>query len=178
VKPIGRLRSDLLPFQLVLFASSAAIGGIIPLLGELRDVKGFSEMAIGVVVAAGFLGSFVAQVGLGRFADLGYGRHMVTAGLGLLAVSLLAMAFADPLWLWIALRWIVGFASGLVAPGVKRAAAVHDPDRVGENLGRLVVGDMTGFLLGPVCAAALATAFGFSAPFVVLGIAGICRGPR
>lgn len=170
VNVVGRSRSDLLPFQLVLFASTSAIGGIIPLLGELRDEKGFSEMAIGVVVAAGFLGSFVAQVSLSRFADLGYGRQMVTIGIGFMAIALFAMAVTDGLVLWVALRGAVGFAQGLIAPGVKRAAAVHDPDRVGENLGRLVVGDMSGFLLGPIGAAIVAQWFGFNAPFVALGL--------
>jgi len=170
VNSIGRFRSDLLPFQLVLFASTSAIGGIIPLLGELRDEKGFSEMAIGIVVAAGFLGSFVAQVGLSRFADLGYGRQMVTAGIALMAAALFAMSVANGLALWIILRGAVGFAQGLIAPGVKRAAAVHEPDRVGENLGRLVVGDMSGFLFGPIGAALIAQLFGFSAPFLVLGV--------
>jgi MFS family permease len=168
VTPKGRLKTDLLPFQVVLFASSAAVAGIIPLLGELRDTLGFTETAIGIVVAAGFLGSFVAQVGLSRFADLGYGRQMVTAGLAVAAVSLLSMGFAEQLWLWILLRAFLGFGTGLVVPGVRRAAAVNDPDRVGENLGRLVVGDMSGFLLGPVAVALIERAFGFSAPFFVL----------
>ena len=162
------IASDLLPFQIALAVSSASVGGIIPLLGELRDIKGFSEMEIGIVVSAGFLGSFVAQIGLSRFADRGFGRQMVTAGMAVAAVSLLAMAFVDHLWLWVALRCLLGFSSGLVVPGVKRAAAVQDVDKVGENLGRLVVGDMSGFLLGPVVGAVLAQVFGFSAPFIVL----------
>ena len=65
-----RFRTDLLPFQMVMAVTSGAIAGIIPLLGELREVLGFSEMAIGVVVAAGFLGSFVAQTAFSRLADL------------------------------------------------------------------------------------------------------------
>ncbi|MDW3179781.1 MAG: MFS transporter [Acidimicrobiia bacterium] len=166
----GRLQTDLLPFQVVLFASSAAVAGIIPLLGELRDTLGFTETSIGIVVAAGFLGSFVAQVGLSRFADRGYGRQMVTSGVAVAALSLFAMAFAEQLWIWILLRALLGFATGLVVPGVRRAAAVHDPARVGENLGRLVVGDMTGFLLGPVAAALIERAFGFRAPFLALTI--------
>ncbi len=164
-----RFATDLLPFQVVLAVSAAAIGGIIPLLGELREIKGFSEMAIGVVVAAGFLGSFIAQMGFSRFADQGFGRQMVTAGIAVGAVSVLAMAFVDQLWLWIVLRGVLGFSSGLVVPGVKRAAAVHDVEKVGENIGRLVVGEMSGFLLGPVVAALLAVLFGFSAPFLILG---------
>jgi DHA1 family multidrug resistance protein-like MFS transporter len=165
-----RLKTDLLPFQVVLFTSSAAVAGVIPLLGELRDVLGFSETSIGVVVAAGFLGSFVSQVGLSRFADRGHGRRMVTVGVALASLSLLLMGFTEGLGQWIFLRGLLGFSTGLVVPGVRRAAAVHDPERVGENLGRLVVGDMTGFLLGPVAAALLERAFGFRAPFLVLAV--------
>lgn len=166
----SRIHTDLLPFQVVLFTSSAAVAGIIPLLGELRDTLGFTETAIGIVVAAGFLGSFVAQVGLSRFADRGYGRQMVTAGVGLAFLSLVAMIFADGLGVWILIRSLLGFATGLIVPGVRRAAAVHDPERVGENLGRLVVGDMTGFLLGPVGAALIERSFGFRAPFLALAV--------
>jgi len=165
-----RFKTDLLPFQIALAASSAAIAGIISVLGELRDVMGFSEMAIGVIVAIGFLGSFIAQIGLSRYADLGYGRQMVTIGVAVAALALFVMVFADDLWLWIVSRGVLGFASGLTVPGLKRAAAVLDPDKVGENLGRLVVGDMTGFLLGPVGAAALAEFVDFRAPFLALSI--------
>jgi MFS family permease len=165
-----RFKTDLLPFQIVLMVTSAAVGGIIAVTGELRDVMGFSEMAIGVIVAVGFLGSFVAQVAFSRFADAGRGRQMVTAGVAISAAALFVMVVADSLWLWIAARGVLGFAVGLAVPGVKRAAAVLDPENVGENLGRLVVGDMTGFLIGPVGAAAVAQAFGFRTPFLVLGI--------
>ncbi|NNC80452.1 MAG: MFS transporter [Acidimicrobiales bacterium] len=167
---MARFKTDLLPFQIALAASSASIAGIIAVLGELRDVMGFSEMAIGVVVAAGFLGSFIAQIWFSRFADVGYGRQMVTVGIAVAALALFVMVFADDLWLWIVSRGVLGFASGLTVPGLKRAAAVLDPKKVGENLGRLVVGDMTGFLLGPVGAAVLAEYVGFRAPFLVLSI--------
>lgn len=165
----GRFNSDLLPFQIVLAVTSAAIGGIIAVTGELRDQMGFSEMAIGVIVTAGFLGSFVAQVAFSRYADLGYGRQMVTAGVAVSAAALFVMAFADSLTVWISARGVLGFAVGLAVPGVKRAAAVLNPEKVGENLGRLVVGDMSGFLLGPVAAAAMAQFIGFRAPFLILG---------
>lgn len=146
------------------------MAGVIPLLGELRDTLGFSETTIGVVVASGFLGSFIAQVGLSRYADRGYARQMVTTGVSIAAVVLFMMAFAEGALTWVLLRSILGFSTGLVVPGVRRAAAVHDPERVGENLGRLVVGDMTGFLLGPVAAALLERAFGFQAPFLGLSL--------
>ncbi|MGI9607256.1 MAG: MFS transporter [Acidimicrobiales bacterium] len=165
-----RFRTDLLPFQIVMTVTSAAIGGIIALVGELRDVMGFSEMAIGVVVAAGFLGSFVAQTLFSRLADMGHGRRMATIGVALSSLAMLTMTIADDLWLWISSRGLLGFAVGLAVPGVRRAASVADPERVGENLGRMVVGDMTGFILGPVGAAALAQVFGFRAPFIVLTI--------
>jgi DHA1 family multidrug resistance protein-like MFS transporter len=167
---MSRFRTDLLPFQVVLFTASAAVAGIVTLLGELRDVLGFSETQIGVVVTTGFVGSFIAQVGLSRFADRGHARLMVTIGVALAALALLGMAFAEGLWSWILLRGLVGFSTGMIVPGIRRAAAVHEPDRVGENLGRLVVGDMSGFLLGPVAAGLIERSFGFRTPFLVLTV--------
>ena len=166
----GRFKTDLLPHQVVMAVTSSAIGGIIAVTGELRDVLGFTEGAIGIVVAAGFFGSFFAQIAFSRLADLGHGRQMAIIGIALSSVALFTMALADPLWLWIVARGLLGFAVGLVTPGVRRAASVHNPDKVGENLGRLVVGDMSGFLLGPVAVAAMAALFGFRTPFFVLAI--------
>ena len=43
---MSRFRTDLLPFQVVLFTASAAVAGIVTLLGELRDALGFTETEV------------------------------------------------------------------------------------------------------------------------------------
>lgn len=167
---MNRNSGTLLPFQIVMGVTSGAIGAIVAVIGELRDELGFRDTSVGIIVAAGFLASFVAQIVLAPFADRGYGRLMAMAGIAISAASLFAMAVGDAVPVWIASRATLGFAGGLLLPGLRRAATVLDPQRAGENLGRLIIGEIIGFILGPICAALLAEIGGVRLPFVVFGI--------
>lgn len=163
-------KPGLLPYQIVFGVTSAAIGGIITVLGELRDALGVSSTSIGLIVTAGFAASFVSQIALAPLADRGHGRRMAIGGVVLSAAALLVMVFADTVALWVAARAALGFAGGLLLPGIRRAATVLDPARAGENLGRLVVGEVIGFTLGPVAAAGLVTIGGIRAPFLAAAV--------
>ena len=160
----------MLPFQIVMGVTSGSIGAIITVIGELRDELGFRDSSVGIIVAAGFLASFVAQIVLSPFADRGHGRRMAVTGIALSAIALFAMTTADAVGIWIASRALLGFAGGLLLPGLRRAATVLDPERAGENLGRLIVGEIIGFVMGPIAAALLAAIGGVRLPFMVFAI--------
>ncbi|MCP3939181.1 MAG: MFS transporter [Actinomycetia bacterium] len=166
----GRGR-ELLPYQITIGLIAGAIGGIITVMGELRDELGFSDGGIGIVVASGFLAAFVAQLTLAQYADRGHARTMAAAGLFVIAASLFGMVFAEGLFWWVVARAALGFGGGVAAPGIRRAATVLDPDNVGENLGRLVVGEVVGFMGGPILAAVLAEIGGIRLPFLAFGVA-------
>ena len=166
-----RADHDLLPFQLLMGVTAGGIGGIVTVLGELRDELGFSGTGIGIMVASGFVAAFVSQVTLARLADVGHSRVMATLGIALSAVAMLMMVFAVDLELWILSRAALGFAGGLILPGVRRAASVHDPVRAGENLGRMVVAETTGFIFGPSLTALLVWLGGIRLPFIVFAAA-------
>ena len=161
----------LLPFQLLMGVTAGGIGGIVTVLGELRDELGFSGSGIGIMVASGFVAAFLSQVTLARLADAGHARVMATAGIALSAVAMLMMVFAVDLEVWILSRAALGFAGGLILPGVRRAASVHDPVRAGENLGRMVVAETTGFIFGPSLTALLVWLGGIRLPFAVFAAA-------
>lgn len=156
----------LLPYQIVMGVTTGSIGGIIVVLGPLRDEQGFSDTEIGIVVAGGFLAAFAAQVALAPYADRGHGRAMAVAGMALGAAALGAMAVLDGIAAWTASRAALGFSAGLVLPGLRRAASVMNPAKAGENLGRLMVGEVLGFVAGPVISAVMVTVGGLRAPFV------------
>lgn len=156
----------LLPYQIVMGVTTGSIGGIIVVLGPLRDEQGFSDTEIGIVVAGGFLAAFAAQVALAPYADRGHGRAMAVAGMALGAAALGAMAVLDGITAWTASRAALGFSAGLVLPGLRRAASVMNPAKAGENLGRLMVGEVLGFVAGPVISAVMVTVGGLRAPFV------------
>ena len=165
------VRRDLLPFQIVLGLTTAGIGGIAALLGELRDEFEFTDSEVGIIVAAGFLAAFGAQALLAPLADRGHARQMAVIGVAIGALAMTLMVFAETLPVWIISRSLLGFGGGLVLPGVRRAASVLDPERVGENLGRLVVGEVVGFMIGPLVAAGLAATGDIRTPFVVFAVA-------
>ena len=162
-----RFQPDLLPFQVLMGVTAGGIGGIVTVLGELRDQLGFSGTGIGVMVASGFVAAFVSQVALARLADMGHARMMATVGIGLSAAAMLMMVFAENLAVWVLSRAVLGFGGGLILPGVRRAASVHDPARAGENFGRMVVAETTGFIFGPVLTALLVGVGGIRTPFAV-----------
>ena len=154
--------------------STGAIGGIAALMGALRDEYGFSDTDVGVIVAAGFLAAFVAQSALSPLADRGHARRMVVTGIAVAAAAMASMAFIESQPAWVMARASLGFGGGLILPGVRRAATVLDPEKVGENLGLLVVGEVIGFMIGPVLAAALAELGDIRTPFITMAVALVC----
>ena len=165
------MKRPLLPYQIVIAVISGSIAGIIAVLGELRENLGFTEISIGIIVACGFLAAFVSQVAFARYADRGYGRRMAMIGVAISALALLVMFVADTVLVWSLSRAALGFGGGLVLPGLRRAATVLDPNNVGENLGKLVVGEISGFIFGPVIAAALVEVGDVRTPFLFFALA-------
>src|SRR3954451_2034481 len=147
---------------------SLGYGSIYTLLADLRDRYGFSEAQLGVIVAAGFLAGFLAQLALARLADRGYAPVLVRGGILLAMGAMIGSAAATEFWAFLVARLLLGLGSGAVGPAMRRIVITREPDAVGANLGRLAAFDVAGFMLGPLVAAVVAEAFGIRAPFVFL----------
>lgn len=151
--------------------ATISMGGIFALLGELRDELGFTESELGVMVATGFFAGFIAQVGLSRFSDRGHANSMIRLGLVLMIAAQLAMGLASSLWAFIAARVVLGVATGVFLPAIRRLVIVSSPKNMGANVGMLAAFDVGGFVAGPVIAGLVAHFFGIRAPFFVLAVA-------
>jgi MFS family permease len=145
-------------------------GAIFSLLAEIRNTFGFSATGVGFIGAAAFISGFIAQLGLSRYADLGYGSLMMKAGLLFCIAATAWMVFADSLPEWIASRGALGFGAGMVRPAIKRLVFIDNPANAGYALGVLAAYETAGFLIGPVIAAFINTWFGLSETFVLLTI--------
>ena len=145
-------------------------GAIFSLLAEIRNTFGFSATGVGFIGAAAFISGFIAQLGLSRYADLGYGSLMMKAGLLFCIAATAWMVFADSLPEWIASRGALGFGAGMVRPAIKRLVFIDNPANAGYALGVLAAYETAGFLIGPVIAAFVNTWFGLSETFVLLTI--------
>ena len=109
-------------------------GAIFSLLAEIRDRFGFSPTGIGFIGASAFVSGFIAQIGLARFADAGYGRRMLQVGVAICVVSTAWMIVAESLTAWILSRGLLGFGAGMVRPAIRRLVVVSDPIRAGRAL--------------------------------------------
>jgi MFS family permease len=145
-------------------------GSIYTLLAALRQRFGFSGTELGLIVAAGFLAGFCAQLFLARQADRGRAALMVRGGVIVAAFAMLASAVATQFWAFVLARLLLGLGSGTVGPAIRRVVITRDPDHVGHNLGRLTAADVTGFVCGPVLAAVAAQVAGLRAPFWFLAV--------
>jgi DHA1 family multidrug resistance protein-like MFS transporter len=158
----------LLPYCLVSGSMSLGYGSIYTLLADLRDRFGFSGSELGLIVAAGFLAGFCAQLFLARYADRGRIALMVRGGVLVAALAMLASAVATQFWAFLLARLLLGLGSGTVSPAIRRIVITRDPEHVGNNLGRLAGFDVAGFVLGPLVAALAAELLGIRAPFWLL----------
>jgi MFS transporter, DHA1 family, multidrug resistance protein len=145
-------------------------GSIYTLLAALRQRFGFSGTELGLIVAAGFLAGFCAQLFLARHADRGRAALMVRGGVIVAAFAMLASAVATQFWAFVLARLLLGLGSGTVGPAIRRVVITRDPDHVGHNLGRLTAADVTGFVCGPLLAAVAAQVAGLRAPFWFLAV--------
>jgi len=156
---------SLLPYCLVSGSVALGYGSIYTLLADLRDRFGFSGTQLGLIVAAGFLAGFCAQLFLARQADRGHAAIMVRGGVIVAALAMLASAVATQFWAFVLARLLLGLGSGTVGPAIRRVVITRDPDHVGQNLGRLASFDVAGFVCGPLLAAVADQVAGLRAPF-------------
>ncbi len=155
-------------FAALTAALSAGYGVLFTVVGDFREAYGISATAIGIVIGAGFLAGFIAQVFIAPIADRGRARQLIVIGAAADIAGLLMMGFGDNLTLILAGRIVSGLGIGAAAPAIRRIVILADPDNLGQNLGRLLSANVFGFALGPAISAVLVGPFGLAAPFVVV----------
>jgi MFS family permease len=92
---LSQMRSrSLVPLFLVSGTMTLGYGSIYALLADLRDRFGFTGTQLGLIVAAGFLAGFCAQLFLARYADRGAATLMVRGGIVVGAMAMVGSAVA------------------------------------------------------------------------------------
>lgn len=167
------------PVSLLIVSAAVTIGfgAIFALLPDYQRELDFPTWGLGVAVTASFLAGFVAQVGLSRYADRGFGRAMLIGGVIISVVGLLWIGLAQHLLDLVGARLVLGLGEGMFLPAARRVVIERNPDDVGAALGRLSSFAIGGFLLGPPIGAVLADLFGLRAPFFLLAALLACAVP-
>jgi MFS family permease len=163
-----RNRSVVVVFGALTALFASGYGVMFTVLDEFRDQYGIGEGALGLIVAMGFLSSFVAQVTLAPLADRGHARLMIILGMAFNVAGLLGMAYGTSFIVLLTARFVMGVGVGLAYPAARRIVILADPDRLGQNLGRMLAADVAGFAVGPAISAVLVGPFGIAAPFLLI----------
>lgn len=157
-----------LPLFLVTFTLAVGYAFIYSLTAVIRSRFGISETGIGWIGGIGFAAGFLSMVSLSRYADRGYTKAMLRAGVALVLLGNAGMIFASDLAGFLASRTLLGLGGGLFMPAVRRLVVLSDPERAGERLGAMAAFDMAGFLAGPVLATFFYELGGLRAAFAAL----------
>jgi MFS family permease len=165
-----RTRSVVVVFGALTALFASGYGVMFTVLDEFRDQYGIGEGALGLIVAMGFLSSFVAQVTLAPLADRGHARVMIVLGMVFNVAGLLGMAYGSTFIVLLTARFVMGVGVGLAYPAARRIVILAEPDRLGQNLGRMLAADVAGFAVGPAISAVLVGPFGIAAPFLLIAV--------
>ena len=145
-------------------------GAMFTIIDDLRDTYGISESQLGIILGIGFFAGFVSNIFLAPFADRGFARQMIIAGIVVQIFGNLLFGFSESFALLFTGRAIMGIGGGMVYPAVRRIVILADPTNMGSNLGRLLSFDVGGFTLGPVVSALTVGTFGIPAPFIIISV--------
>ena len=151
-----------------LFTLAASIGMVFALLHELRDAHDLSGGAIGWIAGAPFFAAVASQLLIAPFADRGHARRVMALSILGGAVASFTFALASEPWQFIFARIAAGLAFGAYLPAAQAVFTAADPDRAGQNLGRLAGIQTAGFIIGPGIGAGLVATWGLDAPFYCL----------
>jgi predicted MFS family arabinose efflux permease len=165
-----RPRSVVVVFGMLTGLLAAGYGVMFTVLDEFHDRYGIGVGALGMVVAMGFLSSFVAQVTVAPLADRGHARQMILLGMACNVAGLIGMAFGTTILVLLAARFVMGVGVGLAYPAARRIVILAAPDQLGQNIGRLLVADVVGFATGPAISAVMVGPLGIASPFVLLAV--------
>lgn len=143
-------------------------GVMFTMLDDYRDKYSIAESKLGLIVAAGFITGFIANVLIAPYADKGHAKRLVILGILMEIIGCLIMAFGGSFIALFLGRFLTGLGGGASDPAIRRIIILANPKEMGRNLGLSVSAGVGGFALGPVVSAATADAFGLAAPFLII----------
>lgn len=157
-----------------LVASSTTM--IMPFLSLYINTMGdystaYVQKWAGLIFGITFLTAFFFSPIWGRVGDkYGYKPVLLITGFGISA-SLFFMGFMDSVHELFILRLIMGAVTGFIPTSLAMISAQTPKKKVGEVLGILQTGNVTGMLFGPLVGGMLADSVGFKYTFIYTSIA-------
>jgi MFS family permease len=157
----------------VVFVDTTLFAAVVPILPGLAQELGLSKAGAGVLTGAFAAGTLLASLPAGWLAMRIGVRATVLVGLGLMAGSSLAFAFAQDVWVLDLARFVQGVGSAASWAGALAWLIGAAPtERRGELIGSAMAAAIAGALFGPALGAG-AEAIGRGPAFALIAAAGL-----
>lgn len=173
---LGKLHWSIYVLSLASGVIMAGFAMLLPLLPAYAETLGFNEFAIGMMVAAFFIGRVMFQFPMGAVSDRVGRKLVMSSSLLLFTAATTAYALTTQQNLMIVLRLLQGIASAGFVVGFQAYVNDLTPARYrglahGINSSSINIG----IIIGPLLGGTLAEAYSITTPFWVAGIlGGIC----
>lgn len=172
IKGVGTIQTVKVTLFFILFLASFDSHAQMPLLGPYAQSLGATAMLIGVILSAysssNLIGNLVAGPILDRFSK----PYMISGGLFLAGVLLIAQGMVLDLRIFLVLRFVYGFIMAFVTPAC--FALLGELGRTAEQQGRVMAKNgmvMTlASMISPVIGGFLATHAGYKQAFQLFGV--------
>jgi len=150
-------KRSLLLILVIVFVNFAGFSLIIPLLPFYGRELHASPVEVTLLFAAYSFGGIFGEMWWGRVSDRQGRRKILIIGTAATALSYVAFAFANTLWLSLLLRVLTGFFSGTIGVCQSYIADVTKPEQRARSIGFLGAAINLGFAIGPAVGGLLAS---------------------
>lgn len=167
---VPRIRKVFPILALSIFSCMLGSGIVIPLLPLYAESLGASGVGLGLIFAVFAIAYAISTPIFGRLSDRKGRKPILTIGLLLYAVISVGLAWADNVYLLVALRFLQGIAGGMILPIAQ--AYVGDLAPQGEEgkwMGYANAAFFSGFGFGPLMGGVLAEHLGMDVAFFTMG---------
>jgi AAHS family benzoate transporter-like MFS transporter len=149
------------------------LGAVIPTLSE-TGALGFTDSSLTLASTLGLVGVGLGAVSIGPLADRIGRRRSLIGSIAAFSVLTVAVAFAQDVTQFIALRFLAGLGLGACLPTALAYMTEHArPGRRGTAVTRMMTGYHVGAVLTALLALWLVEDLGWESMFVVGGVAGL-----
>ena len=173
---LGGMRRLLALVSAIMLVDTMFYAALTPLLPHYADALGLTKTGAGILTAAFGIGTLVGSLPAGMLASRAGVKPAVLVGLGLLAASSLAFAFAGSVLVLDAARFCQGFGGACTWTGSLAWLVSRAPrERRGEVIGSALAAGIAGALLGPLVGGAAAS-LGTRPVFSAVALVGVAIG--
>ncbi|MET1061085.1 MAG: aromatic acid/H+ symport family MFS transporter [Nocardioides sp.] len=149
------------------------LGAVIPTLSKSGDL-GFTDSSLTLASTLGLVGVGLGAVAIGPLTDRFGRRRSLIASIAVFSVLTIAIAFAQDVTQFTALRFLAGLGLGACLPTALAYMTEHArPGRAGSAVTRMMTGYHVGAVLTALLALWLVEDRGWESMFVVGGVAGL-----